>query len=94
MQLSSAQPASSPYSGDDRAAERRDPRTEYALCRLAAVLLEIARNHRPSEAVSVTAVRPATVSEAESDAEAAADETTWAGELRSGKEEAPRESTG
>ena len=94
MQLSSARPVSSPYPGDDRAAEHRDPRTEQALCRLAAVLLDIASNPRPAAAVSVTAVRPATVSEAESDAEAAADETTWAGELRSGKEEAPRESTG
>jgi hypothetical protein len=92
MQRSFAQPASSPYSGDNRAVEHRDPRTEYALCRLAAVLLDIARNPRRSEAVSVTSAGSATVVEGLADAEAAADEPVRAGELRPGQEEAANES--
>jgi hypothetical protein len=92
MQLSSAQPASSPYPGDDRAVEHRDPRTEYALCRLAAVLLDIARNPRPSEADSVGSAASATVVEGLADAEAAADEPVRARELRPGQKETAKES--
>src|SRR5215203_2218220 len=82
MQRSPARPASNPHSCDNRAAERRELGTEYALRKLAAVLLDITRNPRPS----------ATVAERMSGAEAVACEPVNCGELCSDQENAPQES--